>query len=347
MIPEKRVLMRRTLPFLLVGLLVFIVYLYFFVNIHEMIATVKGINLFYYSLAVVVLLLNMLFSAIIWQYFLRSLSINVPFRRTLLFDFIGSFVDTLIPAEAISGDASRAYLMSKESSKNPGKVVASLVGDRILSMIITLSSLIIASTSLFITRYRLPSFVLNFILLVVIGITISLVFIFLVCLKEELTQKIIDSLLRFCNFLLRGRLKIGSLRSKIRKALRDFHQSVEFLGGNPKSLVWPAVFSAIAWLLSVLLSFLVFVSLNHPVSFNAILIVYSISCTVQTLPLGTPAVGLMEIIITSLYAMLGVPLGISAAATVLTRVITVWLRFFIGFVAFQWVGIKVSVGRSR
>jgi uncharacterized membrane protein YbhN (UPF0104 family) len=55
----------------------------------------------------------------------------------------------------------------------------------------------------------------------------------------------------------------------------------------------------------------------------------------------------MEIIITTLYAMLGVPLGISAAATILTRVITVWLRFFMGFVAFQWVGIKVSVDRSR
>jgi uncharacterized membrane protein YbhN (UPF0104 family) len=62
---------------------------------------------------------------------------------------------------------------------------------------------------------------------------------------------------------------------------------------------------------------------------------------------GTPEVGLMEIIITSLYSMLGVPLSISAMATVLTRVITVWLRFFMSFVAFQWVGIKALVGRSR
>jgi uncharacterized membrane protein YbhN (UPF0104 family) len=50
---------------------------------------------------------------------------------------------------------------------------------------------------------------------------------------------------------------------------------------------------------------------------------------------GTPEVGLIEIIITSLYSMLSVPLSISAMATVLTRVITVWLRFFMGFVAFQ------------
>jgi len=354
MIPEKRVLTKRTLPLLLIGLLIFIAYLYFFVNIPEMIATFKGINLFYYSLAVVVLLLNMLFSALVWQYFLRSLSINVPFRKTFLFDFIGSFVDQLVPAESISGDASRAYLMSKDSGENAGKVVASVVSDRILSMIITLSSLIISSTSLFILNYKLPSLVLNLILLVVIGITISLVFIFLLCLKEELTQKIIDSLLRFSNFLLRGRLKLTSLRSKTRKALRVFHQSIEFLGGNPRSLVWPVVFSVVAWLLSVFVSFLVFVSLDHPISFNVAIIVYSISCAIQTIPVGIPAeVGPVEIIMTSLYiALLGPQLGsqaapVSAAATVLIRLITVWLKFFMGFVAFQWVGIKALVGRSR
>jgi len=348
MIPEKRVLMKRTLPFLLIGLLIFIAYLYFFVNIHEMITEVKGVNLLYFLLAIVVLLLNTVFSSLAWQYFLRPLSVNVPFKKTLLFGLIGTFVDILVPAESISGDASKVYLMSKDSGENAGKVVASVMGHRILSMIITLSSLIIGSASLFILQYKLPSFVFNLILLVVIGTTISLVFMFLLCSKEQLTQKIIDSLLRFSNFLLRGRLKLNSLRSKARKALRAFHQSIEFLGGNPRSLIWPVVFSVVAWLLSVFLSFLVFVSLDYPVSFSVVMIVYSISCSIQTIPVGVPAeVGLLEIVMTSLYALFGVPLGISAAATILTRIITVWLKFFMGFMAFQWVGIKVLIGGSR
>jgi len=348
MIPEKRVLMKRSLPFLLIGLLIFIAYLYFFVDINEMIAIVKGINLFYYSLAVGVLLLNTVFFSLAWQYLLRPLSVNVPFRKTFLFDLIGSFVDILVPAESISGDVSKVYLMSKGSGENAGKVVASIVSHRILSMIITLSSLIIGSTSLFIMQYKLPSFVLNLILLVVIGIMMSLVFMFLICSKEQLTQKIIDSLLRFFNFVLRGRLKLTSLRSKARKALRVFHQSMEFLGGNPRSLVWPVIFSVVAWILSILLSFLVFVSLDHPVSFSVVIIVYSIGCTIQTIPLGIPAeVGPVEIVMISLYALLGVPAGISAAATVLVRIITVWFKLFLGFVAFQWVGIKTLTGGSR
>ena len=354
MIPEKRVLIKRTLPLLLIGLLIFITYLYFFVDIHEMIANVKGINLFYYSLAVVVLLLGMVFNALAWQYFLRPLSVNVPFRKTLLFAWIGSFVDILVPAESISGDASKAYLMSKDSGENMGKVVASIVGHRILSMIITLSSLIIGSLSLFILQYKLPSFILNLILLVALGTVISLVFLFLLCFREQLTQKIIDSLLRFFAFILRGRLQLASLRAKTRKALSVFHQSMEALGRNPRSLVQPVVFSVVAWLLSVLLSFLVFVSLGHTVSIGVLIIIYSIVCSIKTVPIGVlGGVGPMEIVMTGLYiALLGPQLGpqaapVGAAATVLTRIITVWFKLLIGFVAFQWAGIKSLIGSSR
>jgi uncharacterized membrane protein YbhN (UPF0104 family) len=51
-------------------------------------------------------------------------------------------------------------------------------------------------------------------------------------------------------------------------------------------------------------------------------------------------VGLPEITMTTIYTSLGVPAGISATATILTRLITLWLRFFIGFVAQQWLELK-------
>lgn len=348
MLSEKRVNIKRIVPFLLIGLLIFIGYLYFFVDIPEMLTIIQRIDLFYYLLAVAVLLLSMLAYSLTWQYFLRPLSINVPFRKTFLFTWVGVFVDLLIPAESISGDASKAYLMSKESGENAGKVVASVVSHRILSMIITLSTLIISSISLFILQYELPAFVSNLILLVAVGTIISLIFIFLLCLKEQLTQKLIDLLLRFSAFISRGRLKLASLRSKAKKASSAFNQSIEVLGRNPRSLVRPVFFSIVAWFLSVLLSFLVFVSLDHPVSFVLITIVYSISNAIQNIPIGVPGeVGLVEIVMTSLYGLLGVPLGISAAATVLIRVLWVWFRLLLGFVAVQWIGIKALTGGSR
>ncbi len=336
---------RRTIPFLLIGLLIFVAYLYFFIGIPEMLTVMQRVNLFYYLLAVAILILNMLVSSLIWQYFLRPLSVNAPLKKTFLITWIGAFVDLLVPAESISGDASKVYLMSKESGENTGKVVASVVSHRILSMIVTLSTLIISSLSLLILQYELNSLVSILIVLVAIGTVASLILIVLLCIREQLTRKLIDLLLRFSVFISRGRLDIANLRFKAKKALDAFHQSIEVLRRNPRSLVRPAIFSIISWLLGVLLSFIVYISLGHPVSFVPITIVYSITCTIQNIPMGVPGeVGFVEVVMTNLYGLLGVPYDISAAATVLIRFLTVWFKLLIGFVLVQRIGIKTLLG---
>lgn len=338
----------RSIPFLLIGLSIFICYLYFFVGIPEMIEIIRSVNLFFYSLAVVSLLLAMLFYSLTWQYFLRPLSVKVSFRKTFLFIWVGIFADLLIPAESISGDASKVYLMTKDSDEDAGSVVASIVSHRILSTTINLISLIIGSLAFVILKYELPGFILNLILLVAVGNAISIGFLFLLCLREEIAEKIIDSLLNFLKFILRGRLQLTTVRFKVRKALKAFHQAFEVLGRNPKSLAQPVAFSLTSWFFSAFMSFLVFVSLGYPIHFNFVIIVYSIRCAIRSIPLGIPAeVGVMEVLMTTLYSLFGVPIGISAAATVLIRVLTVWFRLFIGFMAVQWVGIKALTGSSH
>ncbi len=341
MVTEKGLSLKRTVPFLLVGILIFVAYIYFFVGINELLAIIQSVNLFYYGLAVAVLFLTMFVNSLAWQYFLRPLSVKVPLRKTFLFTWIGAFVDILVPAESISGDASKVYLMTKESGENAGKVVASIVSHRILAMVISLGSLIFSSLVLYIIGYELPSSVLNLVLIIIVGTAISLFFIFLCVLKETLTQRIIDAVIRFLVFVTRGRLKLGSVRTKATKALSAFHGAIEVLLKNPKNLVLPVVFSIVSWLLSIFISYFVFVSLGQEVDFVLITIVYSISVNVQSIPLGIPAeVGVVEIVMTSLYGLLGVEAGIAAAATVLIRLLTVWLRIIIGFVAVQWIDLK-------
>jgi hypothetical protein len=42
-----------------------------------------------------------------------------------------------------------------------------------------------------------------------------------------------------------------------------------------------------------------------------------------------------------------VPTVVGATATILMRILTLWLRFFIGFAAEQWMGIKaITTGPS-
>ena len=335
--PKRRRTIRRTIPFLLIGLLIFTGYLYLFVDIPEMFATLQTTDLFYYLLAATVLLIDMLAYSLTWHYFLRPLSIDVPFRRTFLIIWIGVFVEFFVPSESIGEDASRTYLMTKESGENTGKVVASVLGHRILTMAVTLIALIVCSFSLLMLQSELPALVSNLILLIVVGTTIPLIFILFLCLKRELMQKLVDLLLRFFVFVSRGRLVLASLRSKAKKALNSFHQSIEILSQNPRSMFQPVFFSVLNYLLSIVVSHLVFISLGKPQNFVLLTIVYSISRSIQSIPTMLPGeVGFIEIVMTSLYVLLGVPLDVSAAATVLTRVLWVWLRLPLGFVAVQW-----------
>jgi len=81
--------------------------------------------------------------------------------------------------------------------------------------------------------------------------------------------------------------------------------------------------------------------LKAQVPFSTIAIVYCISIGIQSAPVGIPGeVGVLEVVMTSLYTLLNVDIGVAAAATILTRVITLWLRLLIGGLTVQWLGIK-------
>ena len=352
MIAEKAQLMKRGIPFLLIGLLIFVFYLYFFVGIPDMVMILQRVNLFYYSLAIVAVLLGMLFYSLVWQRLLNLLSVKTAFRKTFLYVSVGTFVDLLVPAESVSGEISRAYLMSKNTNENTGKVVASVVSHRILSIAVTLSGLIIGS-AFFILRYEPAGLVVNFIIIIAVCTAISLALLLYLCREERVTKKIVDWVIRLAVRIFRGRWQLTRLRSRAKRMLRDFYQGIAVLGKRPKGLVWPVVFSIAAWFFDLLITVLVFVSLGeYGVSISAVVIVYSVSIAIQAIPLGIPGVaGVVDIVMTSLYTVLLLPFGISpatsAAATLLTRIITLWFRLFVGYVAVQWVGIKVLLGGTQ
>jgi uncharacterized protein (TIRG00374 family) len=106
-------------------------------------------------------------------------------------------------------------------------------------------------------------------------------------------------------------------------------------------LVLPVFLAIFAWLLDLVIAVLVFHALSTPVSFSAIVIVYSISVAIQTIPIGVPGeIGLLDVLMVSLYTLLGIPIAVSAVATLLIRILTLWLRLLIGGLTVQWLGIK-------
>jgi hypothetical protein len=322
------------------GLFIFLLYLYFFVPFSGFITDIQKANLFLYLLAFGSMIFSGVFYSFAWQRLLHVLSVKCTFLKTFQIVWVGGFVDLLVPAESISGDISRVYLMSKDSPENAGKVVASIIAQRVLSMTITLGGLIISSVY-FVFMYKPPILIIEFVSLLAAGTLLTLVLIFYFSRKRQATTRIAAWIVGLLVRLSRGHWKFERLKQSAEKMLKAFHDGIDTLIAQKSRLILPVSLSIAAWALDLMISVLVFHALDAFRSLSLIAIVYSISAALQTIPLGVPGeVGVLDIVMVSLYSLLGIDIAIAAVATVLIRIITLWLRLLIGGLTVQWLGIK-------
>jgi len=345
---ERKVEVRpRIVLFLIFGLLFFITYLYFFVNIPEMVdaLTNAGGNFFFYLLAATASVLNITLYALSWHLLLKLTSVKSVFKKVYLFIWTGIFVDFIIPLESISADIVKIFLMSRDTGENEGKIAASVMGNRILSMAVTIGGLVFGSVLLTIS-YPLPQTVLFVMWFEICGSIASLFIIcYLIFFEEEKTWKAVNGLLNFFVWLFRGHWILSDIKTKLHAILQAFHGNMEVFRKNPKWLSKPLLLLITAWFFDISTMFLVFYAIGFKVSFLAVVVVYSLMMAVQAIPFGIPSeLGFIEIVMASLFTAFGVPSGTSAAATVLTRILTFWSRIIIGYVAAQWVGLKTVKG---
>jgi uncharacterized protein (TIRG00374 family) len=167
----------------------------------------------------------------------------------------------------------------------------------------------------------------------------------LLCVKEKWTMRIVDALISFAEWMTRGHWKLNSFREEVIESTRAFHEAMKEYGHAPKTLFIASSFSITSWILSLVVFYLTFLSIGYSqISWSAILTISAIFAAVKSVPVGIPfEVGLPEITLSSLLILFGIPYEISFTATILWRLLTLWLRFFIGFVAQQWIGIKSMV----
>ena len=344
---------RKTLLFPLIGLVAFFAYIYLFqVNILTIIATAQSANPLPYALAVAFSLLEVFFFSVSWRVLANFLLIKLSVIKSYLYVWYGIFVDTIVPAESVSGEATRVYLITKEQGNDTcGRVVASLVTHRLLGMAMNVAVLIIGMALLF-TETQINPLIFNLILFLTVGITVTLLLIIVFSFKEKWSLKVINWLVRLGKAITRGKWQrqLNKIKEDACNIATSFHDSMKELKRSPKALVSSLFYLSITWVFSLSIPYLVFMSLNFPVSWSVILITSAIVLAVKSIPVGVPfEVGLPEITMTTIYtSLLGIQYaGICATATILTRLITLWFRFFVGFVAQQWLELKPVLAPAK
>ena len=337
---KRKKILSRTIPFIIIGLVVFVLYLLFFVNIDEMISIIGRTNFPVYLLATIATILEMLFFALAWQFFLKPLSTNLSFKKIFAYSWVGNFVDLLVPAESISGEISRIFFVARDGV-NPGKAAASVITQRILGLLIVACTLTLGAFEMLEMQIPLPSIVQTLIYLVISATAIFLFLIILICIKENWAHKIVEKIIDFARWVTRGRLRIDEWKERADKAVDAFYESLRIFRVSPQKFILPVTFSIFSWFFAILVYYLVFAAIGYVVNWIVIIVGYSIIIGLKSIPVGIPGeVGVTEIAMTVIFGAFGVPLYISAATTVLIRLITVWFRLIIGFLVFQWVGVK-------
>jgi uncharacterized protein (TIRG00374 family) len=341
----------KTVLFPIIGLAAFFAYIYIFqVDIPAIIATAQRADPFPYALAAALSLAEVFFFSMSWRVLVNFLLIKLSVIKSYLFVWYGIFIDIIVPAESVSGEALRVYLITKEQGNSTcGRVVASLVTHRLLGMGLNVAVLILGMGLLF-TETQINPLIFNLILFLAVGITATLLLMMLFSFKEKWSLKVIDWIIRLGKSISRGKWhwQLTKIKEDAGRIAKSFHDSMKEFRHNPKALVFSLFYLAITWIFSLSVPYLVFTSLRYPVSWSVILITSAIVLAVKSIPLGIPfEVGLPEITMTTVYISLGVPAGISATATILTRLITLWLRFFIGFIAQQWLELKTVVAATN
>jgi uncharacterized protein (TIRG00374 family) len=329
-----------------IGLTAFLVYLFFLVPLNELATTLQRANLSYFLLAFCALFASLAVSSLAWQYLLGLLSVKAPFLKAFQFVLVEGFVDLVLPGEPISGDASRVYLMCNECGGNYGKVVASVVGHRILTTSVAVGGLII-SIVYFALTYKPPSLILGFAVAVAFGDALLIALLFYFGTRKEATKRAANWLINLLVRLSRGRWQFEHLRGRIARTLDVFQEEVVTLERNPKGLILCFLFSVLGWFLDISIAVLVFLSLGSlgtTISFSGVVIGYSIGASIQYVPVGIipGEAGITEGLMTSLFLLLGnhQARAVFAAAAVLIRILTFGVRLLVGALVVQLLGIK-------
>ena len=340
----------KTAVFPLIGIAAFLLYIYLFqVDIIGIFNTLKTIDPLPYSIAAFFSFVEIFFFTISWRVLLNVLQIRLSVLRSYLFVWYGIFVDTLVPAESVSGELLRAYLITKEQGNEKcGPTMASLVTHRLLGMSMNVAILILGIVLLIIGEIKLSSLVFNVILLVTIAITATLLGLITLSFKEKWTMKLIDWAINATKFISRGKWELHNLKENAISISKSFHESMKEFRNKPKALIISLFYLTITWCFSLGLQYLVLFSLGVPISWSMITITAAIVLAVKSIPVGIPfEVGLPEATMTTLYVAFAIPAAIAATATILSRLLTLWLRFLTGFIAQQWLTLRPILNSTQ
>jgi len=298
----------------------------------------QNANPIYVALAVIIqfIIYGMLTQR--WSITIHSLQISVKRRYVFPMLMVGLAVNNITPSARGGGEPVRAYMLGKFTNAPMENSFATVIADRgldtfpfvllaILTIIFSVSFLNLPQWTVFVLVISLIFLILCFILSLYMSINEAV--------GQKITLWIVGIIKRF------SKSKHFEIEKKAIKAMNGFQNSMRIMIRDKPVLMYGLPLSFLIWFLEIFRVYMVFTSFGAHISIGVIAAVFVIATLIGLIPILPGGVGAVDGMMIILYSAAGVPPSVSAAATIIERLISFWMTSFIGIGMLPYVGSNV------
>jgi conserved hypothetical protein len=244
-------------------------------------------------------------------------------------------INNLTPSGRGGGEPVRAYILGKYSNSPTETAFATVIADRGLDTFpfIALAAITIITAVLYI---NLPQWMV----ITLIICLIVLIILFCLALYMSLNREFGDRTIRwFLRILKRISSKMHSrVEERAINAVEGFQDSMKIMVSDRKVVLYGIPLSFLIWALEILRVYVVFIALNVNAPLEIITAVFVISTLIGMIPLLPGGLGAVDGMMILLYSYAGIPPSVSAAATLVERLISFWMTSILGVAVLPYFG---------
>ncbi|HUK85203.1 MAG TPA: lysylphosphatidylglycerol synthase transmembrane domain-containing protein [Candidatus Acidoferrum sp.] len=338
----RYVSVKKSVLFMIAGLIVFLIYLYFYIGIDQIEFVLRNVNstqyAFYYSLALSAVLVSVFFWSVAWNSILRVLSVHVSYKRAYLYYWVSYFTDLVVPCATVCGELTRLYLVQKETQENYGALASAAVTNRIVAYtIVTLG--LYSGAVLILVKPTVSPVIGNVFIIFLVGVTIYMGVLLYLAFFKQAAKNLTGIYLKIIKTVRPKHYYLAKMK-RTQKSLSDFYDGFRSFREKPRLLIKPFFFHAISYILGLVVYILIFYALGIPSSNPEFYIVVFFIATAFQDAAASFSVGSLEILLATIFLLYGISPGISGIAAVVLRSAGFWFPLFVGFICVQIVGAK-------
>ena len=328
---------KKTVFFMGVSILILIVMLWL-VGIDKVIDALKVAKTEYIIIAIAMQVFTYFLYTLRWKILNNLVDINTGIKKLIPMVLVGLAVNNITPSGRGGGEPVRAYILAREEDYPMEETFATVVADRALDTFpfVVLAVLTIIGMTI---SFDFDAWLLILMIIAVIAIVAVLIILIYMCVNPGFGKRVDGWIIG----LVRRFYKKNSedLENKIHSAIIGFQDTMKLVISDKKSLYYAMPLSFVIWIFEILRVYFVFLAFGASVSPVVIGEVFILASLAGMIPLLPGGLGAVDGIMIAFYSAAGITASISAAATIIERLISFWMTTILGMVILPYYGSSV------